>query len=247
MLLSMQLFSTHRFQNYVQFIKNLGEMGYDAVEGYPANFEDRHNIRAALDGAGMTMPTVHMGLPMLEDEFDTALGICRDLGVKTIYVPGYDTSKFKTVADWSAFARRLGEVGKRVQDAGFGYGWHNHTDEFKRLEDGRYIMEVLLDEAPNIEWQADIAWVDKGGADPLELTGKYSNRVTALHFRELTQHSESAGPLGRLLDWDAYFAPERNSKIKLIVVEHEAQPTAESLYRFAKELADTYKTIKTKS
>jgi len=148
------------------------------------------------------------------------------------------------VAVWTAFAQRLGEVGKRVQDAGFNYGWHNHWDEMKVLEDGRRIIEVLLESAPNIEWQSDITWVAEGGADPLELIGRYSDRVTALHFRELAQTPTAPGPLGRLLAWDAYFAPERGSKIKTIVVEHEAQPTVESLYAFSKEIADIYKTLK---
>jgi len=245
MLLSMQLFSAHKFKNYVQFIEVLGKMGYDAVEGYGANFEDIKGTRTALDKAGITMPTVHMGLPLLEEDFNKGLSICRDLGVGTIYIPGIaEASNMTDVATWTAFARRLGEVGKRVQDAGLNYGWHNHWDEMKVLEDGRRIIEVLLDSAPNIEWQSDITWVAEGGADPLELTGRYSNRVTALHFRELAQSAAAPGALGRLLAWDAYFAPERGSKIKTIVVEHEAQPTVESLYAFSQEIADIYKTLK---
>jgi len=245
MLLSMQLFSAHKFKNYAEFIAVLAKMGYDAVEGYGANFEDVKSTRAALDKAGIRMPTLHMGLPLLEEDFDKGVGICRELGVETIYIPGIaETDKMTDVAAWTAFAQRLGEVGKRVQDAGLNYGWHNHWDEMKVLEDGRRIIEVLLDSAPNIEWQSDITWVAEGGADPLELTGRYSNRVTALHFRELAQSPTGPGALGRLLAWDAYFAPARNSKIKTIVVEHEAQPTVESLYAFSQEIADTYKTLK---
>jgi len=244
MLLSMQLFSAYQFKNYIPFIEELGKQGYDAVEGYPAVFEDRKAVRAALDKAGMTMPSVHMPLSFLERDFDNSISLAREFGVATFYVPGTEPDdKLVTVADWTAFAERLNAACNKVRDVGFNLGWHNHWHEFARLEDGRAIMEVILTAAPDIEWQADITWVNEGGEDPFEWTGRYANRVTSLHFKEIAAHKEGEGPLGHLLDWSAYFSPERSAKVKYLVVEHEAQPTMESLYAFSREISEKYKTI----
>jgi len=244
MILSIQLFCAHKFKTYIPLIEEAGKMGYDAVEAYSANFEDRKNIRLAMDKAGVTMPTIHMPLELIESALNKAVEVARDFGVQTMYVPGVHGAP-TDFAGCAALARRLSEAQKKVTDLGFGFGWHNHTHELgHRVEDGRTVMEVLLTEAPTIEWQSDITWVAEGGGDPLEWTGRYSNRVTSLQFRDLAQSPTAPGPLGHLLAWDAYFAPERNSKISTIVVEHEAQPTVESLYAFAKEIADTYKALK---
>jgi len=55
MQLSMQLYSTRNFNNYHDFIAELGALGYDAAEGFFGIFDEADAIRSSLDKAGMTL------------------------------------------------------------------------------------------------------------------------------------------------------------------------------------------------
>jgi len=270
MLMSIQLFSAFKFKNYPQLIRELGEMGYDAVEGFFDLFDDPQSIRSALDNANMSMPTIHMPLDMLENDLSNALNISRILGVNTLYAPWLEPEDRPTdSAGWSALASRLKQVGKQVTDQGFGFGWHNHDFEFIRLEDGRTGMEILLEHAPELEWEPDIAWIFRGGADPLPWIKKYGSRITAAHFKDVAPNwnqdqakawgqdentidtrSENdpaeytggwANPGSGILDWKSYFdALKTQTNIKVLAAEHD---DTQNVHEFARQAIATYRSF----
>jgi len=268
MLMSIQLFSAFKFKNYPKLISELGAMGYDAVEGFFDLFEDTKTIRSALDKANMSMPTIHMPLEMLENGLATALKISREFGVNTLYAPWLEPSDRPTnSAGWSDLAKRLETVGKQVTDHGFGFGWHNHDFEFIRLEDGRTGMEILLEQAPELEWEPDLAWVFRGGADPLPWIEKYGKRITAAHFKDVAPNWNQAQEWGKddnniatrsaddpaeytggwanpgtgILDWKAYFsALKTHTHIKVLAAEHD---DTHDVLGFARQAITTYRSF----
>ena len=71
----------------------------------------------------------------------------------------------KSGSGWKAWGKRLGEVGKWMRDEGYGFGWHNHDFEFKKLKDGSMPIERIFEGDANLDWECDIAWVHKGHAE----------------------------------------------------------------------------------
>jgi len=268
MLMSIQLFSAFKFKNYPQLISELGAMGYDSVEGFFDLFDDPQTIREALDKANMTMPTIHMPLDMLENDLQGALKISKTLGVNTLYAPWLEPDDRPThSAGWTALAKRLKIVGKQVNDQGFGFGWHNHDFEFMTLEDGRTGMEILLEHAPELEWEPDIAWIFRGGADPLAWIQKYGQRITAAHFKDVAANWNQAKQWGQdeniidtrseddpaeytggwanpgsgILDWKSYFmALKTQTNIKVLAAEHD---DTNDVLGFARQAIATYRSF----
>ena len=80
---------------------------------------------------------------------------------------------------------------------GIGFGYHNHHWEFQKGADGKFPMDILLEAAPNMEWEMDLAWVVKGGEDPVTWMDKYGNRITAIHVKDIA-------PAGEKLDEDGW-------------------------------------------
>jgi len=95
-------------------------------------------------------------------------------------------------AGWQAFGKRLARVGEAAAAAGLGFAWHNHDFEFKPLADGSIPLKHILDSAPGVGWEIDVAWVVRGGADPLKWINDYASRIVAVHVKDIAPKGEAA-------------------------------------------------------
>jgi hypothetical protein len=164
---SFQLYSARNFQPWPDVLTMLAAAGYAQVEGFGGVYDDPAAFRRDLDRNGLTMPSGHFSIDALETGIDGVIATASTLGIERIFCPHLSVEdRPANTAGWQGFARRLSAIGERVRGAGFGFGWHNHDFEFQVLEDGTVPMQILLDTAPTIEWEADIAWIIRGGADP---------------------------------------------------------------------------------
>ncbi|MBL8576935.1 MAG: sugar phosphate isomerase/epimerase [Mesorhizobium sp.] len=186
---SMQLYSARNFQPWNKVLKILGDAGYKEVEGYGGVYDDLAGIKAELDKNGLTMPTGHFSIDMLETDFDGARKIADALGIRTMICPylNAEARPEATAAGWRGFGERLAKVGARAKKDGYGFGWHNHDFEFKALDDGSVPQEHVLAAAPEIGWEMDVAWVVRGGADPLPWIDRHGSRIVAVHVKDIAK------------------------------------------------------------
>ena len=196
--LSYQLYSSRADADLAGVLKHLAETGYKQVEGFGGVMGDPAGLRAMMDALGLTMPSAHFAIDDLEAKPDEMLSLAETLGVQTIYAPFLAPEDRPTDgAGWTAFAERLAKVGERVRAAGRNFGWHNHDFEFFALEDGTVPMEVILKTASDVEWEADIAWVVRGGADPFAWIDRHAARISSVHLKDIA-------PDGECLDEDGW-------------------------------------------
>lgn len=91
----------------------LSEAGYKQVEGFGGIYDDPEVLRDQLDQAGLTMPTGHFDLKMIEDAPKEVIRIAHSLVIKALFIPYLDAAhRTETADDWFAFSRRLEEAGK---------------------------------------------------------------------------------------------------------------------------------------
>ncbi|PWW00427.1 sugar phosphate isomerase/epimerase [Hoeflea marina] len=229
MTYSFQLYSARNFQPWSDVLAMLSEAGYGQVEGFGGVYEDPAGFRALMDGNGLTMPSGHFAIDALEGDLDGVLAKASTLGIRTIYCPHLAEELRPTDrAGWEAFAARLEAVGAGVRAAGYGFGWHNHAFEFVALADGTVPMQVILDSAPTIEWEADIAWIIRGGGDPSDWIRRHGARITAVHVKDIAPEGECADEDGwadvghGTVAWTDLLAQLRGSGAeRLYVMEHD--------------------------
>ncbi len=230
MTLSFQLYSARNFQPWTNVIPRLAELGYTQVEGFGGLYTDAPEFKRLLDEHGMTMPSGHFfPLGKLEEELDASLATARTLSMHRVICPAPEDlwREGTDAANWIALAKRLNEAGKRVVDAGFRFGWHNHHWEFMALPDGTLPMTVLLENAPDMEWEMDVAWVVRGGADPLEWIKAHGDRITAAHVKDIAPDGQKEDEDGwadvgdGVMDWGKLIAALRNAGTDLFVAEHD--------------------------
>ncbi len=186
MTLALQLYSMRDCADQIALLGELPALGITKVEGYGGVYGDPAAYRAAMDANGIAMPTGHVGLADIEADFAGALKTVQTLGIKEVFAPYLDESQRpKTQAGYVELASRLSAAAKRFADHGIPFGWHNHDFEFVALEDGNVPMDIILDTAPDITWEADLAWIVRGGRDPLEYVNRYGKRLSVVHVKDI--------------------------------------------------------------
>ena len=120
--LTYQLYTSRKFPPLADTLAMLAGMGYVSVEGYGALYADDAlvaDLVRHLEGSGLTMPSGHFSLDMIETGTAKVLDIAGALGIRTICVPHIAAdSRPDTGAGWEAFGRRVAEAGKPIRDAG---------------------------------------------------------------------------------------------------------------------------------
>lgn len=229
MTVSFQLYSARNFQPWEDVIAMLANAGYDAVEGYGDLYPDAPGFRDLLDRHGLAMPSGHFSIELLEGAPDTAIAAAKALGMKAVYCPWLNEDQRPVdAAGWAALARRLAAIGVRMTDAGLTFGWHNHDFEFATLAGGETPMQILLEEAPQISWEADIAWIVRGGADPFDWIARHGKRLTAVHVKDIAPAGtadveDGWADVGHgTVDWTALLATlDAGSPARLYIMEHD--------------------------
>ncbi len=247
-----QLYSSRDHGPLSKTLAMLAKAGYAGVEGYGALFSDLDEagldrLRADLDANGLAMPTVHFGLDLIEGDPARATAIAGALGIRTIYCPFLAPEDRPTDADgWVAFGRRLNRAGGPILDAGIGFGWHNHDFEFAPLADGSLPAEHLFGSAATLEWEADIAWVARGGADPFAWIDNYGSRITAVHVKDIAAPGENADEDGwadvghGTLPWADLMERLRLTSARHFIMEHDKPSDDERFATRSLEAASKY-------
>lgn len=231
--LGFQLYSARNFQPFSGIYPKLQAVGYGEVEGYGALYASLEDgeldaFRKELDQNGLTMPTAHFGLDMIEGDPDRVIKIAKTLGIEAVYCPYLMPDQRPTDASgWFAFGQRLQAAGKPLRDAGLIFGWHNHDFEFVALPDGSTPQEQIFAGGPELDWEADIAWVIRGGADPFAWIESYGKRISAVHVKDIAPAGENTDEDGwadvghGTVDWKGLIAALKSTRVKHFVVEHD--------------------------
>lgn len=245
---SFQLYSARNFQPWEPVLKTLASLGYAQVEGYGAVYEDPKGFRAQLDKHGLAMPSGHFGIGLLETDFAGAADIASTLGMKLIACPYLEAADRPVDAEgWRDFGRRLARIGEKARAAGFDFAWHNHDFEFARLADGSIPQRLILEAAPEIGWEMDVAWVIRGGADPLPWIEEFGPRIMAVHVKDIAPQGQATNEDGwsdvghGTVDWAGLVAALRKrTPAKYFIMEHDNPADFERFARRSIAAAKTF-------
>ena len=244
---SFQLYSARNFQPWSRVLNQVAEAGYCQVEGFGGVYSDPAALRAELDRNGLTMPTGHFSLDMLENDLDGARRIAQTLGMTMIICPHIAAAlRPSDAAGWRGFAERLARVGAAVNAQGHAFAWHNHDFELAPLPDGSTPMEHILAGAPDIGWEIDIAWVIRGGADPLPWIVREGRRIVAVHVKDIARPGHAVDEDGwsdvghGTVDWPGLMTALGRSAARFYVMEHDNPADLERFARRSIEAAKAF-------
>ncbi|WP_420828660.1 sugar phosphate isomerase/epimerase family protein [Maribacter polysaccharolyticus] len=117
----------------------------------------------------------------------------------------------------------LTSLGKKAKKAGLKLLYHNHDFEFKKDADGIIPIEYLLEncDPKYVNFQMDLYWVTKAGADPVEYFNKYPKRFKIWHVKDMDDQGRFA-PVGNgNIDFARILANKKLSGMEYYMVEQD--------------------------
>lgn len=236
MNLSFQLYSA-RNTPLAQALQIIADAGYASVEAYRDNFADPDAFRLALDAQGLSVPSMHINIGPLRVDAQACMQQARDFGSTHIVCPYLDVSERPVdSAGWTTLIAELSDHARRWRDEGFSFAWHNHDFEFLALDDGAVPMQLLLEQAPELHWEIDVAWIVRAGAEPAAWIEQHAQRISAVHLKDIAASGECLDEDGwadfghGIVDWESVMPLLANTPASLYAVEHD---NPSNLTRFA--------------
>jgi sugar phosphate isomerase/epimerase len=235
---SYQLYSSRNHLPVEKTLAMLARHGFSEVEGFGGVYDDPAALRKSLDANGLTMPTGHFLIEMMEGDKPQVLTIARTLGMNQLIVPYLMPDDRPTTAQgWEAFGKRLNAIARTYRSEGFGVAWHNHDFEFVPFPDGKTPHELIFANAPLLDWEIDVAWIARAKADPLKWIRQYRGAITVAHVKDIAPQGQNTDEDGwadvgdGVVNWKDVLAALADTRCTHWVLEHDNPKDDE---RFAK-------------
>jgi sugar phosphate isomerase/epimerase len=182
--LALQLYTLRELaeSNYEQVVRTVAEIGYAGVE--PAGFPGSSPEQAGklFKSLGLVVPSAHLPIPLGENK-QLSLDTAHALDTKRL-ISGFGPDQFDTLDKIKSTCDKFNEAAEVATTHGMTYGIHNHWWEFIRVE-GRWVYEVMVEHlSPEVFFEADIYWIQTGGADPIEVVKLLGDRAPILHIKD---------------------------------------------------------------
>ncbi|MGY5802577.1 sugar phosphate isomerase/epimerase family protein [Rhizobium sp. LEGMi12c] len=228
--LSIQLYSLRHLGGLDRQLDAAARAGFTNVETIGSHLDDPKALKAALAARGLHAPSGHIGLPALRGELDRVADAAVETGIAQLFMPALPPEERSGDADaWRRVGAELGEMAARLKERGISLGYHNHHWELVRFSDGSRPLDCLFDGAAGspLVWQADIAWLARGGDDPKVWLEKYASLLVSTHVKDQAPAGQNEDEDGwcdvgsGILDWRDLWAFASARGARLMVVEHD--------------------------
>ncbi|MGB7188749.1 MAG: sugar phosphate isomerase/epimerase [Acidobacteriaceae bacterium] len=206
-------------------LKQIRAIGYDEVELYGGGYgRPADKLRAIIHDAGLRAPSGHFAY----DSLPGKLGYAQQLGLKWVVCPMLPHSLW-TLDGFRAAAKQFNAVGRRAQDMGMRFAFHNHDYEFRDYGGGKSGYDVLVEETDpaHVFFELDCYWAAQAGRDPLKMLRRMGKRIRLLHLKDRKPGFPPSFDMGPS---SGHFAPVGEGSIAWKPILDEAQRLAVEHY-----------------
>ena len=201
-----------------------------------------------LDRLGLSVAGIHVKFDSLPGERSPTVSpervteLCRAVDTTNVVVPYLGAACFEDEQAVNQTATALSTLASSLVDDGITLHYHNHEQEFQRI-DGKYAIEILL-ERTDLKLELDTGWAAYAGADPVALLQTYSDRISMVHVKDVDSENGTATQLGTgCLDLDRLGDYLRDSTVEWSIYEHDSPESpldvmVEGQHRLAEQVRD---------
>ncbi|KAB0677547.1 sugar phosphate isomerase/epimerase family protein [Aureimonas leprariae] len=228
--LSIQLYSLRSLGGLERQLDAAAAAGFRSVETIGSHLDDAGSLKRALAERGLDAPSGHVGIAALRQDAGRVAAAAGEVGITQLFMPAFPSDERSMDADgWTRAGAELGAIAETLQARGVALGYHNHHWEFARLEGGKRPLDCLFEGAKGspLIWQADIAWIARGGEDAATWLAKYRSALASAHVKDQAPAGENEDEDGwcdvgaGTLDWPTLWEKAAADGAKLMVVEHD--------------------------
>jgi sugar phosphate isomerase/epimerase len=240
--ISIQIYSLRKAGGLDRQFDIAAEAGFRQVELIGSMLDDAADTRDKLQARELRASSSHLSMAMLRERLPEVTAACETLGITQLIMPAVPPAERDSdAAYWRALGDELGKFAQRLADQGIGLAYHNHDWELREKENGVTALELLFESAGSspLGWQVDVAWLVRGGADPLAWLRRYTGRVVSAHAKDLAAAGEKRDEDGwadvghGVMDWPTLAVACREAGARFFAAEHDNPSDAERFARNA--------------
>jgi sugar phosphate isomerase/epimerase len=223
-------------RDFVGTLHRVAQIGYTAVELSDSGGLPVEAMKAALAETGLQVVGTHVELDVVEAHLDREIAYCVGIGCPYLVLSWLEPRQ-RSVDNLPALASRLNAYGRRCQEQGMAFGYHNHDFEFAR-SNGTAMLDALLEttDAAFVTFELDVYWTAYAGVIPEDYIRQHAGRIALLHLKDMTAERTFADVGAGILDMPAICAAAEESGVRWHIVEHD-EPTIPSLDSASRSLA----------
>jgi sugar phosphate isomerase/epimerase len=219
--------------DFIGTLRRVAEIGYPAVQLAGYGDLSATQLKRVLDDLNLTVAGAHIGLERLEQALDEEIDYNAVLGNQDIICPILPAPRRQAASDYHQAAQALAAIGRRCRERGARFSYHNHAFEFERPAggDGRFGIEILLDEsAGEVVWEPDVYWIAAGSQSPADWLSRYAGRCPLIHLKDMTPGPEPTfAEVGEgVIDFKPIFAATADAEWYVVEQDRCTRPPLES-------------------
>ena len=242
--IGVQLYTVRDYMNTEEEIretfKKLKDLGYDQAQtaGCKISYEAFGQLAKE---AGIEIVGTHDNFELMCTDFEKSFENHKYLDTLNMGIGGYFHPTIEKNID---FIEKANMVGEKIAKHGGKFTYHNHHQEFIKLENGKTTMDMLVEglNPETTSFVLDTFWVQKGGSDVRYWIDKLAGRIDILHLKDMKVKMENDifeqvyTEIGNgNLYWEGIIETALNTGVKYFVVEQDVCPE------------DPFKSLKTSS
>ncbi len=174
-------------------LQRMAGLGYKAIEmsQVPMTEENVAQMERArqdfgIEFAAISSPLEGMGnaaVDALTTHYDKMVSDARRLGATLMRIPIMPFPAMASREALQAFIEQANEFATRLRGDGITLTYHNHHNEFAKY-DGKRILDLIRDGAPDLRFEADLHWVHRAGVNPVTFLKDYAGLVDLIHLKD---------------------------------------------------------------
>ncbi|OXS79054.1 sugar phosphate isomerase/epimerase family protein [Domibacillus enclensis] len=175
-------------------MRRIYDLGYRTVEvsQIPMTEENVAALKQAsadfgIDIAALTAAVEPMvpgaGGETLTDDFDKIVQDCKTLDCRFLRIGMMPLASMETKESVMAFIEKAEAFAERLAEQGISLYYHTHHIEFQK-HDGDYLLDIIKNNTTRLGFELDVHWIQRGGANPVDIIRQYAGRVSLLHLKD---------------------------------------------------------------
>jgi len=185
--IGLQLFSVRENldtpEKAAETFKKLKELGYDEIQTagcYGMPYELFYELA---NNAGLEIVGTHDDFNLMKTDIEKSIENHKKLHTTNMGIGGLWPKDLKEIEDFISDANK---IAKRIAAEGMKFTYHNHSHEFAKLENGKSMIEMLVEglDPENTSFVLDTYWVQNAGGDVCTWIEKLAGRIDILHLKD---------------------------------------------------------------
>ncbi len=235
--LAVQMYTVRDFtktaKDLAETLRKIGEIGYTAVQMSAVGAMNGENpevsareARKMLDDNDLKCIATHRPWAALMNDTEAEIEFHQIIDCDFTAIGGIPGDYGDTSAGYRRWLEDARGVVSRLKQAGIRFGHHNHSKEFMRGEDGRWLEDILIEEGgEDLMLELDLYWVEHAGLNCERVLERCHGRVPVIHLKDkevVASDGPVMAPIGEgNMDWDHIIPACEQAGVRWYAIEQD--------------------------